>query len=96
MKRMILSLLATCALAPSLGAADQPNFIVVLCDDLGYGDLHCQGNEELHTPNLDRFAKEGLRLTSCYASHPNCSPSRTGLMTGRTPYRAGIHNWIQL
>lgn len=96
MKRMILSLLATCALAPSLGAADQPNFIVVLCDDLGYGDLHCQGNEELHTPNLDRFAKEGLRLTSCYASHPNCSPSRTGLMTGRTPYRAGIHNWIPM
>ncbi|MGY8673979.1 MAG: sulfatase-like hydrolase/transferase, partial [Verrucomicrobiia bacterium] len=62
-------------------AADQrPNFIVVLCDDLGYGDLHCYGNDELHTPNLDRFAQEGLRLTSCYSSHPNCSPSRTGLM----------------
>lgn len=77
-------------------AADRPNFIIVLCDDLGYGDLHCYGNEELHTPNIDRFAKEGLRLTSCYAAHPNCSPSRTGLMTGRTPYRVGIHNWIPM
>jgi len=75
-------------------AASRPNFIIVLCDDLGYGDLHCQGNTELITPNLDRFAAEGLRLTSCYASHPNCSPSRTGLMTGRTPTRVGIHNWI--
>lgn len=78
-------------------AADQhTNFIIVLCDDLGYGDLHCFGNDELHTPNLDAFAAESLRLTSCYASHPNCSPSRTGLMTGRTPYRAGIHNWIPM
>ncbi len=73
-----------------------PNYIVVLCDDLGYGDLRCFGNKELHTPNLDRFAREGLRLTSCYSSHPNCSPSRTGLMTGRTPTRVGIHNWIPM
>jgi len=77
-------------------AAPRPNFLIVLCDDLGYGDLHCYGNAELRTPNLDRFAAEGLRLTSCYASHPNCSPSRTGLLTGRTPYRIGIHNWIPM
>lgn len=78
------------------GAGSRPNFVVVLCDDLGYGDLRCYGNEGLHTPHLDRFAKEGLRLTDCYSSHPNCSPSRTGLMTGRTPYRAGIHDWIPM
>ena len=77
-----------------LNAAPRPNFIIVLCDDLGYGDLHFQGNERLVTPNLDRFAAEGLRLTSCYSAHPNCSPSRTGLMTGRTPTRVGVHNWI--
>ena len=76
--------------------ASKPNFIVVLCDDLGYGDLHCFGNDELITPNLDKFTSEGLRLTSCYASHPNCSPSRTGLLTGRTPTRVGIHNWIPM
>lgn len=75
---------------------DRPNFIIVLCDDLGYGDLRCYGNDELHTPNLDKFAAGGLRLTSCYSSHPNCSPSRTGLMTGRTPYRVGIHDWIPM
>ncbi|MEZ6044095.1 MAG: sulfatase-like hydrolase/transferase [Planctomycetaceae bacterium] len=75
-------------------AAERPNFIIVLADDLGYGDLACYGNEEVFTPNLDQFANEGLRLTSCYAAHPNCSPSRTGLMTGRTPTRVGVHNWI--
>ncbi len=71
-----------------------PNILVVLCDDLGYGDLACYGDPELVTPHIGRFAEEGLRLTSCYAAAPNCSPARTGLMTGRTPYRVGVHNWI--
>lgn len=83
-------------MAGRVHAASQPNFIIVLCDDLGYGDLHCYGNRELHTPNIDKFADEGLRLTSCYAAHPNCSPSRTGLLTGRTPTRVGIHDWIPM
>src|SRR3954471_2732236 len=72
----------------------RPNIVVVLDDDLGYGDLACYGSKEVQTPNLDRFAAEGLRLTSCYAGHPNCSPSRTALMTGRTPTRVGVRNWI--
>jgi arylsulfatase A len=92
----ILLVLGLSSMIPVRAADQRPNFIVVLCDDLGYGDLHCYGNDELHTPNLDRFAQEGLRLTSCYSSHPNCSPSRTGLMTGRTPFRVGIHNWIPM
>jgi arylsulfatase A len=75
-------------------AADRPNIVLVLADDLGYGDLHCYGASDQQTPNLDRFAAEGLRLTSCYAGHPNCSPSRTALMTGRTPTRVGVRNWI--
>lgn len=74
----------------------QPNFIVVLADDLGYGDLACYGHPHIRTPHLDRFASEGLKLTDCYAAAPNCSPSRTGLMTGRTPWRVGIHNWIPM
>ena len=74
--------------APKLDAADAPtNFVIILADDLGYGDLACYGHPAIKTPNLDRFANDGMRLTSCYAAAANCSPSRAGLMTGRTPYR---------
>ncbi len=75
-------------------AAARPNVVLVLCDDLGYGDLACYGSPTVKTPHIDRFAASGLRLTSCYAASANCSPARAGLLTGRTPYRAGIHNWI--
>lgn len=81
--------------APESSAA-RPNILVVLCDDLGYGDLACYGHPIIQSPNIDQFAKAGLKLTSCYAAHPNCSPSRTGLMTGRTPFRVGIFNWIPM
>jgi arylsulfatase A len=74
--------------------APPPNIVLVLADDLGYGDLACFGAKDVRTPNLDQFANEGLRLTSCYAGHANCSPSRTALMTGRTPTRVGVRNWI--
>ncbi|MFK7779309.1 MAG: sulfatase-like hydrolase/transferase, partial [Gimesia sp.] len=74
----------------------RPNIMVVLCDDLGYGDLACYGHPVIKSPHVDRFAKEGLKLTSCYSAHPNCSPSRAGLMTGRTPFRVGIYNWIPM
>ena len=94
MQRLLSILLLTAFCAP---AADRPpNIVVVLCDDLGYGDIGCYGNKIVKTPHLDRFAREGMRFTDCYASHPNCSPSRTGLMTGRTPTRVGIHNWIPM
>ena len=74
--------------------AARPNIILVLADDLGYGDLACFGAKDVQTSHLDRFAAEGLRFTSCYAGHANCSPSRTALMTGRTPTRTGVRNWI--
>ena len=73
-----------------------PNILIVLADDLGYGDLGCYGNKIVKTPNLDRFARQGMRFTDCYAAAANCSPSRTGVMTGRTPTRVGIHNWIPM
>jgi arylsulfatase A len=75
-------------------AADRPNFVVVMCDDLGYGDLGCYGHPSIKTPRLDQMALEGIRLTDCYGSSPICSPSRAGFMTGRTPTRAGILTWI--
>ncbi len=76
--------------------AARPNIIIVLADDLGFGDLRCYGNESILSPRIDQFATQGVRLTSCYAAHPNCSPSRAGLMTGRTPFRLGIYNWIPM
>jgi len=95
--RLTASILATFAFLTSpLWADTKPNVVVVLADDLGYGDLACYGNPVIKTPHLDNFAREGLRFTDCYAAAANCSPARTGLMTGRTPYRVGIHNWIPM
>ncbi len=89
-------LVSSALMPPAEAKPSQPNILIVLSDDLGYGDLACYGNKVVESPYLDRFAKEGLRLTSCYAAAPNCSPARTGLMTGRTPYRVGIYNWIPM
>ncbi|MBS0209678.1 MAG: sulfatase-like hydrolase/transferase [Planctomycetes bacterium] len=75
-------------------AVERPNFVVVLADDLGYGDLGCFGHPTVRSPNLDRLAAEGCRLTQCYSAGAVCSPSRAGLMTGRTPCRLGINNHI--
>jgi len=75
-------------------SGSRPNFLIVLCDDLGYGDLGCYGHPHIKTPNLDKLAAEGTKLTDCYAAAPVCSPSRAGILTGRTPYRCGIYDWI--
>jgi len=71
-------------------AARKPNFIVVLCDDLGYGDIGPNGNRSIPTPNLDRMAREGTVLTDYYAPQNLCTPSRAGLLTGRYAVRAGL------
>lgn len=75
-------------------SAEQPNIVVILCDDLGYGDLSCYGHPHIHTPHLDQMAKDGIRFTDFYSAAPVCSPSRVGLLTGRTPNRAGVYDWI--
>jgi len=75
-------------------APKRPNIIIALCDDLGYGDLACYGHPHIQSPNLDRLATEGVRLTDCYATAPVCSPARAGMLTGRTPYRCGVYDWI--
>ena len=67
-----------------------PNFVVIVADDLGYGDLGCYGNTEIRTPALDRMAAEGVRLTEFYTPAPTCSPARAALLTGRHPLRTGI------
>jgi len=72
------------------GAPLRPNLVVILADDLGYGDLGVQGSRAIETPHADRLAAEGMRFTQFYASAPLCSPSRAGLLTGRYPLRSGI------
>ena len=74
-------------------AADKPNIIVILADDLGYADLGCQGCEDIPTPNIDSIAAGGVRFTDGYATHPVCSPSRAGLISGMYQHRFGFeHN----
>ncbi len=81
-------------LVESCTAADKPNFIVFLADDLGWGDLGCYGHPKIQTPNLDKFATEGVRFTQAYAACGVCSPSRSSVLTGRTPYRNGVWRWL--
>ncbi len=81
---------AESVIARRLGAGPLPNFVVILADDLGYGDLSAYGTRAIQTPNLDRLADEGARFTEFYASAPICSPSRAGLLTGRYPVRTGV------
>ncbi|MEJ7591614.1 MAG: sulfatase-like hydrolase/transferase [Planctomycetaceae bacterium] len=87
-------LLAVLSVRSVAAVETRPNVVVILCDDLGFGDLHCYGHPCIQTPNLDRLAAEGIRFTSFYSAAPVCSPSRVGLLTGRSPNRAGVYDWI--
>lgn len=69
-----------------------PNIIIIYADDLGYGDLSCFGATDIATPNIDRLATDGIKLTDFYSASPVCSPSRAALLTGRLPQRMGIHS----
>lgn len=71
-------------------AKRKPNFILILADDLGYGDLSITGSKAIRTPHIDQMAREGMVLTDAYASANICTPSRAGLLTGRYPIRTGL------
>jgi arylsulfatase A len=71
-------------------AAERPNFVIIMADDLGYGDIGCFGNQRILTPHLDEIANGGMRFTDFHSSGAVCSPTRAGLMTGRYQQRAGI------
>ena len=72
-----------------------PNIVVILADDLGYGDIGVQGTGAIRTPHIDALAAEGVRFTACCSSAAICSPSRVGLLTGRYPLRSGIITALQ-
>lgn len=80
---MVALFLAGLFPAVSGSAAESPNIILIMADDLGYGDVGCYGQQRIRTPNIDRLAAEGLRFTQFYAGSTVCAPSRCALMTGR-------------
>ena len=99
MRHLVLSLSLLCACSGMPGdpepseANRPPNIVVILADDLGYADVGYQGLTDFATPNIDRLAASGVRFTNGYVSHPYCSPSRAGLLTGRYQHRFGhVHN----
>ena len=96
---MVRPLLVLGILVPGVrlaGAADDapphpvPNIVIILADDLGYGDLGCYGHPRFKTPNLDRMAAEGVRMTQLNTPMPFCAPTRAALLTGRYPFRCGL------
>ena len=71
--------------------SERPNVILIMCDDLGWGDVGFNGNKIIKTPNLDSMANSGIKFDQFYAAAPVCSPTRGSVLTGRHPFRYGIY-----
>ena len=69
---------------------NKPNVLIILTDDMGYGDISCYNSDQVKTPNIDKLAKKGVRFTNFYVPTPYCAPSRATLLTGRFPLRHGM------
>src|SRR5687768_13513957 len=90
--KLIATLFALCvvsAIDHRAAAADRPSIIVIVADDLGYGDIGVHGCTDIATPHIDSLARDGVRCTQAYNSAPQCSPTRAGLLTGRYQQRFG-------
>ncbi|MBT5902266.1 MAG: sulfatase-like hydrolase/transferase [Opitutaceae bacterium] len=86
------SLITLTGLLTAAASDSRPNVLIMLADDMGYGDLGSYGGRAI-TPNIDRLAAEGVKFEDCYSGAPNCSPARVSLMTGRMPTRAGMYSY---
>ncbi len=94
MKRRTFLSLSAAALAAQTPV--RPNILLIVADDLGYGDLACQGAKDMRTPHLDALKASGMNFANCYSNCPVCSPTRTSLMSGRYPDRVGVQGVIRL
>ena len=83
---VLLTAVSLCA-APANTVAQKPNLVLILADDLGFGDTGCYGATRIPTPNIDRLARQGLRFTDAHATSATCTPSRYALLTGQYPWR---------
>src|SRR5258706_12003932 len=88
--RVACSLAALLLLTPRAALAERPNIVLILMDDMGYGDLQSYGATDVRTPGIDRLAAEGVRFTDFYANAPTCTPTRAALISGRYQQRAGL------
>jgi arylsulfatase A-like enzyme len=92
---IILPLLFCLALPTASRSADRPNILLIVSDDQGWPDLGCIGKKPIQTPNLDRLAADGVRLTNFYVTWPACTPSRGSILTGRHPLRNGLYDMVR-
>jgi len=92
---IVLAVAISRPLTTANGQAGKPNILLIVSDDQGWPDLGCIGTKPIQTPNLDRIAKEGVRLTNYYVTWPACTPSRGSILTGRHPLRNGLYDMVR-
>ncbi|TWU33375.1 sulfatase-like hydrolase/transferase [Novipirellula artificiosorum] len=90
--QFIVLVLSVAVIAANVDASERPNLVILLADDLGFGDVGFNGCQDIPTPNIDSLARDGVRFSNGYSSHPFCSPMRAGLMAGRYQHRFGYVN----
>src|SRR5690349_21759261 len=91
---VLIAFASRSAVSADGGTRTPPNILVVLVDDMGWGDFSCFGNKEVETTNIDRLASEGLRFEQFYVNAPICSPSRVAISTGQYPTRWKITSFL--
>ena len=91
MIRVVIIILVIAMINDVRADPERPNIILIMCDDLGWGDVGFNGNQIIQTPNLDAMADSGIKFNRFYAAAPVCSPTRGSVLTGRHPYRYGIY-----
>ena len=89
--KLLSTLAGLVAMSLCVSAANKPNIVFILADDLGYTDVACYGSKFYETPNIDRLAEQGMRFTDGYTCGPNCQPTRAALMSGQYMPRTGVY-----